>query len=516
MREATRAKEISLELEYRRCKADPAYFFRRYWYIQHPEKGAILFELYESQAEALEVFQRERLIVTLKSRQIGWSTLVTAYNFWLTFFFDDRLAILLSKGEREATNLKKMAAYGFKRLPEWLRMRGPRAIQDNMSALVFDNGSSIESLPSKSDPGRGRSAYIVSVDEWAFLEDPAGAWASIEPIADVGGRILGLSTANGSGTFFEELYVKALAGENGFFPLFKPWYAKTDRDDDWYAVKKATLPQWQLWQEYPSNDVECFVRSGFPFFDIDILDAIETSEPDVGVLVSGDYVGFAEQQGGTLRMFEMPKVGDTYVIGADVAEGLDHGDYSCAHVIHWRTHRIVAVWHGHISPSDFAGQLADLGRLYNTAFIGCEVNNSGLTTCKYLQEYYRYPNIYFQRTIDERTGKRTEKIGWTTSKKSRPFMLNELSTELRERTLILEDKPTVEELRRFQRDKFGNFNGSPHDDRVMSLAIAVQMLPFVSQSTSQGRGFEFGTLGFWAQTLKPESSQHYIGAHNVR
>src|SRR5436190_11579365 len=144
----------------------------------------------------------ERMLITLKSRQIGWTTLVAGYAFWLAFFHPDRLVIFLSKGEREAAVILKMAKYGLKRLPAWLLRRGPAKLTDNMSVLEFDNGSSVESLPSKKDPARGRSAYLVIVDEWAFLEDPDEAWASIEPIADVGGRIIGLSTANGSGNFF--------------------------------------------------------------------------------------------------------------------------------------------------------------------------------------------------------------------------------------------------------------------------------------------------------------------------
>ena len=129
-------------------------------------------------------------------------------------------------------------------------------------------------MPSASDPARGESATLVVVDEWAFLPNPEEAWASIEPVADVGGRIIGLSTANGSGNFFHELWVGAETGNNRFEPMFFPWSASEDRDESWYQSKKEqSMLSWQLAQEYPSSTPEeAFIKSGNPVFDLDVLD----------------------------------------------------------------------------------------------------------------------------------------------------------------------------------------------------------------------------------------------------
>ena len=74
-------------------------------------------------------------------------------------------------------------------------------------------------------------------------------------------------------------------------------------------------------------------------------------------------------------MWRPPEQGHTYVIGADVAEGLETGDYSCAQVLDRRDLCQVSEWHGHTDPDLFGEELAKLGRLYNSAMIGCEVNN---------------------------------------------------------------------------------------------------------------------------------------------
>ena len=76
-----------------------------------------------------------------------------------------------------------------------------------------------------------------------------------------------------------------------------------------------------------------------------------------------------------------PEEDTAYVIGADVAEGLKHGDYSSAHVLAVGDEtRVVAEWHGHIEPDLFAYELFKLGTWYNTALVLPEVNNHGLTT----------------------------------------------------------------------------------------------------------------------------------------
>jgi ADP-glucose pyrophosphorylase len=115
----------------------------------------------------------------------------------------------------------------------------------------------------------------VVVDEWAFLPNPSEAWASIEPVADAGGKIIGLSTANGSGNFFHHLWVGASTGNNLFNPMFFPWGASEDRDESWYESKRQSMLPWQLAQEYPSSAEEAFIKSGNPVFDLDVLQSME-------------------------------------------------------------------------------------------------------------------------------------------------------------------------------------------------------------------------------------------------
>ena len=268
--------ELKREAEWRRCVKDEQYFLENYWHIAHPAQGRVLFELRDAQKFALKEWASERYSLTLKARQIGWSTLVAAHQFWLAFFHSDQNIIDLSRTERESVLLLKKTKYGQKHLPDWMLERGPRSLVEHQQRMAFDNGSQITSMPSASDPARGESASLILVDEWAFLPNPEDAWASIEPVADIGGRIIGLSTANGSGNFYHQLWVGATAGTNKFAPMFFPWSATEDRGDAWYQDKRESMLPWQLAQEYPSTPEEAFVKSGNPVFDLDVLDQLES------------------------------------------------------------------------------------------------------------------------------------------------------------------------------------------------------------------------------------------------
>ena len=280
-------KELLLrEMQVRKARRDEAWALSNCWSIKVPGEGRMLIPLRDAQLSALEHFNAHRYSLTLKARQIGWSTIVAAHSWWLAWFGSDREILLISRGEREAGELLAKIKYGIDHLPEWVRKRGPSVTSMTKSRIDFDNGSSIISLPSASNPARGFSGYLVIVDEWAFLQNPEEAWAAIEPVADVGGRIIGLSTANGYGNFFHDLWVGAETGTNQFVTMFHSWRAG-GRDDAWYQIKKDALPEWQLAQEYPDNPEEAFIKSGNPVFDLERLHEMMqmVMTPRVGLLV---------------------------------------------------------------------------------------------------------------------------------------------------------------------------------------------------------------------------------------
>lgn len=492
-----------------RLMAGFVHFCENYWHIRHPERGRILFDLREAQLETVESWIKDRYSLILKARQIGFSTLVATYAFWLTFFYPDRPVVMLSRTEREAIKLLQKAKYGFQFLPAWMKDMGPPT-NATQTKIEMGNGSFVESLPSASDPARGESAYLIVVDEMAFLPNSEQAWAAIEPVADVGGRVIMLSTANGEGNLFHNLWVAARTGNSRFKPLFFPWSA-AGRDQDWYEAKRSDLPEWQMAQEYPDNEEDAFLKSGRPVFDLQMLRNLTTKEPLARGYIDKRNNEFIND-GGALAIYTEPNEHGKYAIGADPSQGMEHGDFASVHVVNARDGEVVAHWHGHIDPDLLATEvLAPLGKFYNRALIGVESNNHGLTTLKFLKDVAHYFPIYYQRSPQYKRSVPTDVLGFRTTQVTKPLMIDELNEGLRTGRIVCWDESTIAELRTFVRDDKGKMSGSPFDDRTISLAIAVQMLKFVFMSEFQPEQTPGpGTMAWWEKKMYGQSFQELI------
>jgi hypothetical protein len=498
---AASLEEVLRELEWRKCFPDWEkstvdekveafrYFCEKYIKIRFPGKGRIPFILFEAQKEAVHGWLSAQQSIALKARQIGFSTVVAIFSLWCVFGWGDRTILMISKEQESATKLLRHARMAYVGIPEWMKYRGPMRIDNNTKKLSFSNDSWIDSLPSASDPARGETAWITIVDEIGKLPNSEEAWASLEPTADVGGKMIFLGTANGIDNLLFKLWDGAKNKMNGFKTLFFSWRSAHGRDDAWYAQKKFEYQGQEhlLHQEYPSDADEAFIKSGRMVFNLEHLEKQVVEEPHtVGYLMADGRNGpfqFEAAEDGPLSIWDFPRPGRSYVIGVDVAEGLEHGDFSSVHIIDARGpnvehhRRVVATWHGHIDP-DLLGSdvVAGLGWWYNHALVAVEINNGGSVVTKALQRV-KYKHLYKQRRLTATVEKDIDQVGWRTTKSSKFHIIGALNGDLRE-GLDVRDALTLRELMTFVRDEHGRMSGSPHDDRVMSLAIAAHMLNY--------------------------------------
>jgi hypothetical protein len=141
-----------------------------------------------------------------------------------------------------------------------------------------------------------------------------------------------------------------------------------------------------------------------------------------------------------------------------------------------------------------------------------------LTTLKAAQKY-GYKNLYKQRRLAHVRPEATDILGWRTSATSKPLMIDELSAAMRDNAIEIYDRLTIAELRTFVRKENGKTAGSPHDDRVISLAICNQMLKYVwLPEYRQDTRPPANSLLWWENHIMDNKPAHksFIGAHNVR
>ena len=188
-------------------------------------------------------------------------------------------------------------------------------------------------------------------------------------------------------------------------------------------------------------------------------------------------------QGNLLIYCDLSKIAsDGFVIGADVAEGLEVGDWSCAQVLSKRTGEQVAIWHGKCAPEEFARVLYDLGKFFNWADIAPERNFHGYAVVTRMREHFNYKNLFSEYDASDlvkasSSSGKIKRYGWDTNAKTKPLMIQELAAFIRDGHIRLNDPNTIEELITYVYDKNGHTGamGGCFDDRVMALAIALQV-----------------------------------------
>ena len=205
-------------------------------------------------------------------------------------------------------------------------------------------------------------------------------------------------------------------------------------------------------------------------------------------------------------------------MGVDTAEGLMHGDYSCVQVLDVRSGEQCAVWHGHIPPDEFANEILMLGLWYRDALCCVESNNHGLTTITQLR-HLGYPNLFRKRTLNQATTKVSQEFGWKTTRTTKPLLIDDLGMALRNEELQIFDRYTMAELRTYVRSSRGSMGGSPHDDRVMALALANEMRQYAFMPEYAPAANDYWTVDWFARMVMNDSDDEdalRIGAHTMR
>ena len=216
--------------EYLKCAKDPVHFMRKYCYIQHPQRGRIQFNLYPFQDKVLTLMRDNPYSITLKSRQLGISTLSAGYSLWLMLFQQDKNILCIATKQETAKNMVTKVKFMYESLPSWLKVD---AAENNKLNLRLTNGSQIKATSASSDAGRSEAVSLLIIDEAAFIDNIGEIWASAQQTLATGGGCIALSTPYGTGNWFHQTWVRAENNENAFLPIRLPWDVHTERAQAW-------------------------------------------------------------------------------------------------------------------------------------------------------------------------------------------------------------------------------------------------------------------------------------------
>ena len=487
MSEQQNIKEI-IKQEFIKCAQDPVYFMKKYYWIQHPQRGRIQFNLYPFQSAVLNQFQKNRYNVVNKSRQLGISTLVSAYSLWLMLFNKDKNILCIATKQETAKNMVTKVKFAYDNLPSWLKIK---AVENNKLSLKLTNGSQIKAVGATGDAGRSEAVSLLLLDEAAFIEGIDEIFASAQQTLATGGQCVAISTPYGTGNWFHRTFTGAEAGSNGFIAIKLPWTVHPERNQQWRDEQDAILGVRNAAQECDCD----FSTSGDTVVEPDILNwYIQTYQAEP--IAKGGFDG-------NLWRWEYPDYTKQYIVIADVARG-DGKDYSACHVIDVENARQVEEYKGQLGTRDYGHLLVSIATEWNNALLVIENASIGWDTIQTAIDR-GYQNIFYSSKSDtsnitmENFLNRNESNlvpGFTNSTKTRPLVVSKLEAYMRDRACIIQSRRTLEELRTFVwKNGKAQANDGYNDDLVMAFGIGMFLRDTALRFNQAGMDLTRASLG---------------------
>lgn len=436
-------------------------------------------------------------------------------TFWSLYYLDDTLwnantaSAIIAHKKDDVQKIFKIVKLAYATCPKQLALDSghiwtkPPANYDTRNELAF---SSINSVIYVGIENRGDTLNNLHISEAAFIpnaEERISATLGTVPKNGRSNKTVE-STANGIGGWFQETYAECEAGDGAYKAFFFGWWQKStnvlEAPEGYKPSKEAlekaeavktmygrvlTKEQLCWWdnvkkeqkrlmdQEFPTVASDSFLTSVYMVFDSDNVRKINTvpGKPyDVRIL--GQLQKYETWRA---TIFVEPKPDREYVMGVDPSEGVG-GDNSVIEVIDTLTLEQVAEFVSNkIPPAQLAKVVDNLGTKYNTAIAVVERNNHGHLVLDRLKD--TYGSIYMMQVLDEKTQKKTRKLGFLTNMKTRDNILDEFEDLVSEFSVKINSAILKSEMLTFITDETGKriAKAGKTDDCIMAFSIGLKV-----------------------------------------
>jgi hypothetical protein len=455
--------------------------------------------------------------IILKSRQGGGSVYILAKALYLCMTKPNTHCMMLSHNLESTRNIFNKAKQLYDSIPDVVK---PKLIKNNRNELGFTNGSLISCATlGKKDNSRGATLTLIHVSELAFVGEQARTQLlALEQALIPNGEIYIESTANGVGNYYYESWNKAVAKQNSYSPMFFNYldsmemfiddhnqaleifknlnnreFTERDLTDDerelmesdsrftlgvilWrrYKINNSSMDEFN--QEFPLTPEMAFSTTGASIFDTSkIHERIKHIPQALSKGQLGEFpIELTNYINRGLSVYSLPEKGKRYSLGVDGAEGVGR-DYSTVTVLDVESGVEVAHYRdNNIAPHKFTLIVYELLVFYNRGLAVIEKKSAGITVLDNLRHQYNYSNIYKSKQFDER-GRTKKKIGFVSSDKSRPILINSFREAYDKGEILVNSKAVLQEMLTFianENGKIEHIKGG-NDDSLFSFMLAL-------------------------------------------
>lgn len=465
--------------------------------------------------------------LVLKGRQQGFTSVITAYQLANTLIKKNFTGFTLADTSDNVRSIfQDKAKYVYNQLPEVLK---PTEKYNSKTEMFFENLNSSWRINVASDQvGRSRTINFFHGSESAFWNCLISSIQSSlgEALTKDSIQILE-STANGFNEF------KDLWDSGEWINCFYEWWRTKEYRDEfesqdiknkflynidykkdsewiwerlnwlkyklhledeqlyWYYNKyKNYLNKDMIKQEYPCTPEEAFLNSGNCVFSTELLmqRKVELQElyknkpykqgffkfkwndENSKDFILNSTIKFVESQMGIIKIYERPKAHGFYVLGGDTAG--DGSDFFAGTIIDNTTGKRCATLHGKIDADIYTWQMYCLGIFYNSAMASIEINFNTFPVIELKR--LKYPHQYKREEYDSISKKMQEKFGWKTDRNTRPLIISEEQSIIKDHIELFTDITMIEEALTFiyDKDMRPDATEGKHDDLLFSDMIA--------------------------------------------
>lgn len=520
------------------------YFLHNFIYMSHPSRGFVKITektSYKWQRNASKLFLKHDYIISLKSRQIGFSSLVAAYALYRALFFESQNISIISIGIRESSEFLDRISFMYDKLPIWLRTPTKERAK---TSITFTNNSKIKSLPNTKHAGRGGSNSLVILDEFSSFENAGDLLAAIIPSLSAGSQTKFSNIALPSQLFIistlpssniDNEYIRLLhkAQDNPKESRFKIIDVNTEdiecyQSKEWLKSQEEILGPARYQREILKKEISIFDNTFIPEtvlvelketlpLRMDFLKPDNVDEEGYASNMN-EFMGSSEEFDEdfgyikNLWIWHNPIEEAQYGITADIAAGR-LGDSSAIQVFDLEILEQVAEYKSNKIPLEYFKKIIYiLCEYYNHALLSVERTGLGEGIASYFADGIDYDNFYYHKS----RGKKVSP-GFPMTLQTRPNSLVALQKLLMNKDgLKLNGIRTINELKTFCYQPNGRVeaNKGYKDDLIFALAqfCYLREIFFVSDKQIQSEYNE----NFWKGVKKEEENIKKNSFWNVK
>lgn len=452
--------------------------------------------------------------IIIKDAQIGCTSIISALFTKHTITHPDTTTVIVSHEEFLTQRLLHRTQIFYDSIPDMLK---PKMDHSSSYEKRFPEINSVMYIGTARSQvfGRGEPIHRLLFSEEAFYVPGALDRIMLPALQRVPetGMVVRESTPNGEdGSFYEEVQA-ALNGDSVFKLHTLFWWENPDNvmsdESDFvpegargqfkYNGEERSLVKvykllreqirWRRWklkelrdmffQEHLESLDTCFLTVGSPYYD-----------PHYTIALSKDCYPAPHHGPGESMVWFEPEEGGQYVEGVD--PGMGKQSESVAQV--WRMDlehpRHEATIAGLIEPVPMAQKSVDLARHYNNALIVPEANAHGLALIAELMHHKKKGIRVYQRR-DVISGITGTHMGWLTTPKTKPMMMQELQRQLNH--IETYDAELVRQIRGWREVGMGKVATIASDDYHDAACLA--MVGMIGLNPNRKRGY-IGSSGW--------------------